>query len=219
MANQSTRRQWWNPIWVWQTLVRAILFKIWCWILAGFLKTYWPWLITAMIGALAWLGRGFGLPSEWANAGGIAFLFCSFAALFAWLVNRNKPQQPGGVAATAVQMEMPTAALQVSPPNELLVSDAQKEKAHRERIRVFAVLNKLPDSDLRLLNAIAKEGPQSVFMAELTRPNLFYAQLIVSLGPSGLMGESMVDLHPDAREAIIEYVVRHWPRPRDPSDD
>jgi hypothetical protein len=121
------------------------------------------------------------------------------------------------------------AILTVPPPKDLLIPKAsgpahptdiaqttvaQEERARRERKRVRAVLNNLPDSDLQMLNAIAKQGPQSVLIPELALANLLNANLIMSLGASHRLGESFVDLHPDARHAVIEYVGAYWPRPR-----
>jgi len=116
----------------------------------------------------------------------------------------------------------------VIPPKDFLIpktaapvrvaqtTATQDEGARRERVRVRAVLNHLSDGELRILNALAKEGPQSILVPELAVTNLFNADLIVLLGASHRFGESFVDLHPNAKQMIVESIGAYWPRPRGP---
>jgi hypothetical protein len=193
MPNEQSRRQWWNPIWVWQALVKAALLITWRWFLSWLLKAWGPWLLAAMLGALLWLGQFVGLSSEWVKAGGISFLLCLSAAAFTLLIGRKKSHQ--GQVKLADPRPDHVGFLRASVGRE------------RERVRVCALLKDLPRGQWRVLAQLAREGPTSLDVGSFDVQNLVHGRLIEALGPGGIM-EKVYRLHPDAREIVIDAIAR-----------
>jgi hypothetical protein len=82
--------------------------------------------------------------------------------------------------------------------------ETQAADTMRELERIRAIARRLPPGEFKVLSEIASEGPQSVLSPDLNLLNLFYCNLVESLGKSTI-GEQVIALHPAYKAAIIEY--------------